>query len=183
MALILVPQVNLPVRPRIALGLEPSRQSKPSTGTTAQCTLATVWIVQLKGACALELMGSSGRTILLLTCGTSMVFPMILCYQGIRLLGLGSSMLVGRLLSCIFAWWDSSLITFVVIPWVYSISSLRYPHAHSYPPQLPSTFESLCHLISYILPHLFVSKDQHSFPPPLLLSSVTRSSMLFSKNL
>lgn len=34
------------------------------------------------------------------------------------------------------------------------------------PPQLPSTFESLCCIIPYILQHLFVSKDQHSFPPP-----------------
>lgn len=77
MALTLAPPVDLPARYRIVLGIELSRLSKPLTGTTVQCTSATVWIVRLKGAGVLGLMGSSGRIILRLTCGTSTVFLML----------------------------------------------------------------------------------------------------------
>ncbi|PUU80023.1 hypothetical protein B9Z19DRAFT_1173582 [Tuber borchii] len=45
-ALILAPQADLPARLPIVLGLEPSRLSKPLTGTTERCITATVWIVQ-----------------------------------------------------------------------------------------------------------------------------------------
>ncbi|PUU80025.1 hypothetical protein B9Z19DRAFT_1107320 [Tuber borchii] len=58
-ALILAPKAELPARPRIVPGLEFSRQSKHSTDTTAQSTTMTVWIVQLRGVCVLELGGSS----------------------------------------------------------------------------------------------------------------------------
>ena len=67
---VLIPalQANLPARLPIAPGLVPSRQSKPSTDTTELSTSMTVWIVPLKGACTLQIGGSSVLTTSLLTC-------------------------------------------------------------------------------------------------------------------
>ncbi|KAG0637831.1 hypothetical protein HOY80DRAFT_1002312 [Tuber brumale] len=67
-ALILVPRADLPAKPRIAPGLEASKQSKASTDITAQSTSMTAWIAQLKGACGSEIGGSSGRIIFIPTC-------------------------------------------------------------------------------------------------------------------
>ena len=66
--LILALQADLIARPRIALGPELSRQGKPLTDTTVPCISMTVWIVQSKGVCVLELKGSRGQIISLLTC-------------------------------------------------------------------------------------------------------------------
>ena len=68
MALIPAAQADLSARPRIVLGLEPSRQSKPLIDITAQCMIATVWIVRLEGVCVSELRESNGQIILLLIC-------------------------------------------------------------------------------------------------------------------
>ena len=156
--LILALQADLPAMLRIVLGQEPSRLSKPLTGTTEQCITATVLIVQLKGVRESELRGSKEPIILLLICWTSMELLRLGFHLGIRLPVPGSL--------CSWGCWHLVSLSdeIVLLLWL-SLSSLVFIYSTLYPTFIPAqlqyAFQFFRHFISCHFRYLFVPQDQH----------------------